>query len=112
MMFGLGDTSLEWGLGARLLSLAPPFTACIPFAALVSTMKDEQVLAIADPKDREVRLAAFEGAHAFVGGGGWRRTKRRRGRRPKRRRGRRPKTRREGRTKKRSGRPRWTLNRN
>ena len=53
MLFGLGDMCLEWALGARLLSLAP-FTACIPFAALVSTMKDEQVLAIADPKDPQL----------------------------------------------------------
>ena len=53
MLFGLGDTSLEWGLGACLLSLAH-CTACILFAALVSTMKNDEVLAIADPKDREL----------------------------------------------------------
>ena len=53
MLFGLGDMSLGWGLGTRLLSLAH-FTACIPFAALVRTMKDGEVLAIADPKDPEL----------------------------------------------------------
>ena len=53
MLFGLGDTSLQWGSGARLLSLAH-FTACIPFAALASTMKNDEVQAIADPKDREL----------------------------------------------------------
>ena len=53
VLFGLGDTTLEWGLGLLFLSL-PPFTACIPFAAMVRNMKDERVLAIADHKDREL----------------------------------------------------------
>ena len=66
MWFGLGDTSLEWGLGARLLSLAH-FTACILFAALVSTMQKDEVLAIADPKDRElVRFSVGETFDANV----------------------------------------------
>ena len=46
----------------RLLSLAH-FTACIPLAALVGTMKDEQVLAIADPKDRP--LIQFSAGETF-----------------------------------------------
>ena len=66
MLFGLGDTSLEWGLGARLLSLAH-FTACILFAALVSTMQKDEVLAIAQPKDREfVRFSVGETFDANV----------------------------------------------
>ena len=55
-----------WGLGARLLSLAH-FTACILFAALVSTMQKDEVLAIADPKDRElVRFSVGETFDANV----------------------------------------------
>ena len=66
MLFGSGDTSLKLGWGARLLSLAH-FTACIPFAALVSTMKDEEVLAIANPKDHElVRFSVGETFDANV----------------------------------------------
>ena len=66
MLFGLGDTSLQWGLGARLLSLAQ-LTACIPFAALVSTMKNDEVLAIADRKDRElIRFSVGETFDANV----------------------------------------------
>ena len=66
VLFGLGDTSLEWGLGARLLSLAH-FTACILFAAFVSTIKNDEVLTIADPKDRElVRLSLGETFDANV----------------------------------------------
>ena len=54
------------GLGSAPLVLAH-FTACIPFAALVSTMKDEHVLAIADPENRElVRFSVGETFDAHV----------------------------------------------
>ena len=66
VLFGLGDTTLEWGLGARLLSLAP-FAACIPLATLASNIKDERVLAVTDPKDRElVRFSVEETFDANV----------------------------------------------
>ena len=53
-------------MGARLLSLAH-FTAYILFAALVSTMQKDEVLAIADSKDRElVRFSVGETFDANV----------------------------------------------
>ena len=44
-----------------------PLTACVPFAALVSNMKHERVLAITNPKDRElVRFSVGETFDANV----------------------------------------------
>ena len=53
MWFAFGERTLEWYLGAHPCPLSP-LAKCSPFAELVSNMADEQVLAIADPRDREL----------------------------------------------------------